>query len=162
MAADMDRELLPRLHTLIAKLAHLAPTHAAFRDLHDRVRGYLHWSTTLRNVCAWCEHVYSYLDPAADAPTKAERVTRLQSTIDLELTNIRDLIQLIETSPTEFMAVSRVGENTFFYGENLVTHLRTKVRLTEQFRHHPPRIDRSIYWRPVPGTHWPEGWLAQS
>ena len=162
MAADMDRELLPRLHTLTAKLAQLAPLHAAFHDLHDRVRGYLHWSTTLRNVCAWCEHVYGYLDPATDTATKAEHATRLQSTIDLELTNIRDLIQLIETSPTEFMAVSSVGENTFFYGENLVTHLRTKVRLTEEFRHHPPRIDRAIYWRPVPGTHWPEGWLAQS
>ena len=58
------------------------------------------------------------------------------------------------------MVVSGVAENTFFYGENLADHLRTKLRLTEQYRHHPPRIDRDIYWRPVPGTHWPEGWSA--
>jgi hypothetical protein len=51
-----------------------------------------------------------------------------------------------------------VAENTFFYGENLIDHLRTKVRLTEKHRHHPPRIDRGIFWRPVPGTTWPDGW----
>src|SRR5438067_9472709 len=49
-------------------------------------------------------------------------------------------------------------ETTFFYGENLAAHLRTKLRLTTQYRHHPPRIDRDIYWRPMPGTQWPEGW----
>jgi hypothetical protein len=56
------------------------------------------------------------------------------------------------------MVVSAVAENTFFYGENLIDHLRTKLRLTEKYRHHPPRIDRGIFWRPVPGTAWPEGW----
>jgi hypothetical protein len=158
MAADMDRELLARLRPLVAKLAALAPQHAVFTDLHDRVRAYLHWSTTLRNVCAWCENVYGYLDPAADAATRATCEQKLQAAIDLELANIRGLIELIETSRTEFMAVSGVGESTFFYGENLVDHLRTKLRLTAQYRHHPPRIDRNAYWRPAPGTHWPAGW----
>jgi hypothetical protein len=158
MAADMDRELLARLRPLVAKLAALAPQHAVFTDLHDRVRAYLHWSTTLRNVCAWCENVYGYLDPEADAATRATCEQKLQAAIDLELANIRGLIELIETSRTEFMAVSGVGESTFFYGENLVDHLHTKLRLTAQYRHHPPRIDRNAYWRPAPGTHWPAGW----
>jgi len=162
MAADMDRELLPRLRALVEKLGGLTPHHAVFVDLHDRVRAYLHWTTTLRNVCAWCENVYGWLDPAADAATKAACETRLQAAIELELANIRGLIALLETTSTEVMAVSAVGENTFFYGENLIDHLRTKVRLTELHRHHPPRIDREIYWRPVPGTHWPEGWAAKS
>jgi hypothetical protein len=55
-----------------------------------------------------------------------------------------------------------VAENTFFYGENLVEHLRTKIRLTEKYRHHKPRIDRDIFWRPIPGTTWPAGWSATS
>jgi hypothetical protein len=74
------------------------------------------------------------------------------------LTNTRELIEFIGTSPTEFMAVSGVGETTFMYGENLVDHLRTRVRLTEAYRHHPPRIDPHVMWRPIPGTTWPEGW----
>jgi len=162
MAADMDRELLPRLRALADKLDRLAPQHAAFTDLRDRVRAYLYWTTTLRNICAWCENVYGYLDPAATAETKAACQQRLQAAIDLELANTRALIELIETSGTEFMVVSGVAENTFFYGENLVEHLRTKLRLTAQYRHHPPRIDRDAYWRPAPGTHWPEGWSASS
>ena len=67
MAADMDRELLPRLRTLIDKLAAViaatdGEARAVFTDLRDRVRAYLHWVTSLRNVCAWCECVYGYLD----------------------------------------------------------------------------------------------------
>lgn len=165
MAADMDRELLPRIRTLITlldqKVATLASGKAkdVFIDLVDRVRGYLHWATSLRSVCSWCENVYGYLGAA----TAAERTTyeqRLQAAIDLELESTRGLIGLIESRRTEFMAVSGVAENTFFYGENLVDHLRTKLRLTEQYRRHAPRIDRAIFWRPAPGTRWPEGWAT--
>lgn len=167
MAADMDRNVIARLHPLIAKLDHHAksladdPAAPVFTDLRDRVRAYLHWVTTLRNVCAWCENVYGYLT-ATDANTKSAHEQKLQSAIDLELTNIRGLIELLETSPHEVLVLSGVAENTFFYGENLVDHLKTKLRLTEQYRHHPPRIDRDIFWRPIPGTTWPEGWSPKS
>ena len=172
MAADMDRELLPRVRALVASLDRRiaalpaaagadSPARAVFVDLRDRVRGYLHWATSLRNVCAWCECVYGWL-AATDAATKSACAAKLQAAIDLELASTRGLIELIETSTTEFMVVSGVAENTFFYGENLVEHLRTKVRLTEAYRHHAPRIDKGIFWRPVPGTVWPDGWVAQS
>jgi hypothetical protein len=164
MAADMDRELLPRVRTLVDSLARVrtetvgAPAaHAVFIDLHDRVRAYLHWSTTLRNVCAWCETVYGYLD-AGDAATRRACEQKLQAAIDLELANTHDLIALLESSTTEVMVVSAVAENTFFYGTNLVEHLRRKIALTEKYRTHSPRIDREIYWRPAPGTTWPAGW----
>lgn len=169
MAADMDRELLPRLRALIASLdARLnglpagEPARAVWLDLRDRVRGYRHWVTALRSVCAWCENVYGYLaaKEAGDSAAQKTCEQRLQAAIDLELENTRGLIELIETTTTEFMAVSGVAESTFLYGENLIDHLRTKVRLTEKYRHHPPRIDRNIYWRPVPGSAWPEGWTA--
>jgi hypothetical protein len=166
MAADMDRELLPRLRTLITQLsAHAAATTdsaavAVFTDLRDRARAYLHWVTSLRNVCAWCECVYGYLDAASDAATKTACEKKLPAAIDLELANTRGLIELLETTKSEVIVMSGVAETTFFYGENLVDHLRTKLRLTEKYRHHPPRIDRNIYWRPAPGTAWPEGWAA--
>jgi hypothetical protein len=171
MAADMDRELLPRVRSLVGSLdvklagsGHASTAFAVFADLRDRVRGYLHWATTLRNVCSWCENVHGYLAAtAANDPTAQSQCERtLQTAIDLELENTRDLITLIETTTTEFMVVSGVAENTFFYGENFVEHLRTKVRLTEKYRHHRPRIDRQIYWRATPGTTWPEGWTTQA
>ena len=169
MAADMDRELLPRLRALINQLAtHIAaasadsPARNVFADLRDRARAYLHWVTTLRNVCAWCECVYGWLDSASAVATKSACEKKLQATIDLELANTRGLIDLLTTTKSEVLVVSGSAESTFFYGENLVDHLRVKLRLTEQYRHHPPRIDRDIYWRPAPGTVWPEGWSPTS
>jgi hypothetical protein len=163
MAADMDAHVLARLHPLIARLdgqiASLdGEAKTVFTDLRDRVRVYLHWVTSLRNVCAWCENVYGYLAEDATDETRAASEKKLQAAIDLELENIRGLIALLETTPHEVLVLSGVAENTFFYGENLVDHLKTKLRLTEKYRHHKPRIDRSIYWRPLPGTSWPEGW----
>ncbi|PTY08395.1 hypothetical protein DB347_02095 [Opitutaceae bacterium EW11] len=162
MAADMDREVLPRLRSLIARLdqalaAMDGQARAVFTDLRDRVRAYLHWVTTLRNVCSWCECVYSY-EGAADAETKSRYESKLQDTIDLELANTRGLIELLEHSSTEVLVLSGVGETTFLYGENLVEHLKKKLLLTEQYRHHEPRLPKGAYWRPAPGTRWPEGW----
>ena len=50
-----------------------------------------------------------------------------------------------------------MGENTFIYGKNLGEHVRTKIKLMEQYRHHKPRIDKDILWRPAVGQPWPEG-----
>lgn len=165
MASDMDKQVIAKLRPLIAaldaQLAGLSGEPAkVFTDLRDRVRAYLHWVTALRNVCAWCECVYGYLDEKADAATKASYEKKLQAAIDLELENTRGLISLLETTPHEVLVLSGVGENTFFYGENLVEHLKTKLRLTEKYRHNPPRIDPALFWRPIPGTTWPEGWAA--
>ncbi len=163
MAADMDREVIARVRTVLADLEIVLATLAApearavFTDLRDRVRAYLHWVTALRGVCAWCEHVYGYL-AATDEKTKAACVEKLQAAIDLDLANTRGLLELSTTASTEFMAVSGVAESTFFYGENFADHLRTRIRLTEQYRHHAPRIDKEIWWRAAPGTVWPEGW----
>ena len=164
MAADMDEQVIVRLRHLIQRLderpAAASPeAEAVFIDLRDRVRAYLHWVTTLRNVCAWCDCVYSYLG-TKDTKVRAEAEKRLQAAIDLELANVRALIELLETTKSDVIALSAVSDNTFLYGENLVDLLRTKIRLTEQYRHHPPRIDPEIFWRPIPGTHWPEGWSS--
>ena len=164
MAADMDQHVIARLRPLIAQLEAQLKTltgepAAVFTDLRDRVRAYLHGVSSLRSVCAWCECVYGYLS-ATDEATKAVCEKKLQTAIDLELANIRGLIELLETTKSEVLVVSGVAENTFFYGENLVEHLKTKVRLTEKYRHNKPRIDPNIFWRPIPGTTWPAGWAA--
>lgn len=166
MAADMDRAVLVPMRALIDRLGALIPTLSAevapvFIDLRDRARAYLHWATSLRNVCAWCDSVYSYLEAKDDATRKAS-MDRLQKAIDLELESTRGLIELLETTRSEVLVMSGVAETTFFYGENLVDHLRTKIRLTTQYRNHPPRIDRNIFWRPIPGTQWPADWSAES
>lgn len=163
MVPRFDKELLPR----IAKAEkHVAATltlcvgdtqaTAVFADLRDRIRGYRHWATTLRSVAAWCSGVYGYLE-SKTAAEKKKYEKALQASIDLELENARGLLDHFENSPTEFMVVSDTGENTFIYGKNLGDHLRAKIRLTEKYRHHKPRIDKDILWRPATGQPWPEG-----
>jgi hypothetical protein len=167
MGRDMDNEVIPRLRTLLKKLAGgIASLETAndasgarvFVDLRDRIQGFLHWVVALRNVCTWCATVYGYLD-SADEAERAAFEKRLQEAIDLDLENTTGLIDLIENSDTEFMVVSATGNHTFIYGEDLPDLLRNRLRLTAAYRHHRPNINRDILWRPVPGTHWPEGWV---
>ena len=54
------------------------------------------------------------------------------------------------------MILSAIGNNTFCYGEDLPDLLREKIRLMKKYRHHKPRIDRNILWRPFPGAKWPD------
>jgi hypothetical protein len=165
MAGHMDRGLLPRVRAVLVALEPVVseregkPAQAVFVDLRDRVRAYLHWATTLRNVCAWCDYVYGWL-ATSDTAVKSDCEMKLQELMDLEIENTRGLIQLMESAKTEFMVVSAIAETTFCYGENLIEHLRAKIQLMEKHRQHPPRIDRNILWRPAPGTTWPEGWAS--
>jgi len=160
-AANFDRRVLPKLERLIARLgvlqlasANEGRAHEVFTDLRDRARAYRHWCLSLRNVCAWCAEVHGWLQ-ARGALARRRHARALQASIDLELANTRGLIDLLETTKAEVIAVDAVGNNTFLYGDDLTELLRRKIRLTERYRHHPPRIPDDIMWRPVPGTEWP-------
>jgi hypothetical protein len=161
-AAAFDRNVLPRLEKLIAKLTKLvaqsagsATAESVFTDLLDRALAYRIWCRSLRMVCAWCAHVYGYLE-SKTAADKKQHEKLLQAAIDLELANSGDLIALLEAGRTEVLVTSGVGNNTFFYGEDLPQLLREKIRLMKKYRHHAPRIDKDILWRPIPGAVWPK------
>jgi hypothetical protein len=64
--------------------------------------------------------------------------------------NTKELLELWETSPVEFMIVSEVGETTLIYGENFGDHLRRKLELIEGHENDEPYIDPNFQWR-VPG-----------
>lgn len=159
-AAAFDKNVLPRLTKLIASLEKLAQTSdlraaAVFTDLLDRARAYRAWCGSLRMVCAWCEHVHGYIN-AKTAAAKKRHEKSLQAAIDLELANTAELIDLLESRRTEVLLLSAVGNNTFFYGEDLPELLHEKIRLMKKYRHKKPRIDRDILWRPIPGAVWPK------
>ena len=161
-AAAFDKNVFPRLAKLITKLAQLSArtagepaVQAVFTDLLHRARAYRAWCGSLRTVCAWCAHVYGYLESTA-AADKKQHERLLQDAIDRELANTVDLIDLLEHAPTEVMVLSAKGNNTFFYGEDLPKLLREKIRLMKKYRHRKPRIDRDILWRPIPGAVWPK------
>ncbi|MDB6094350.1 MAG: hypothetical protein JWM32_1912 [Verrucomicrobia bacterium] len=160
--AAFDRNVFPRLEKLITRLAQLqaatadeATAHAVFVDLCDRARAYRAWCGSLRTVCAWCAHVYGYLE-GKTAAEKKRHEKLLQGAIDFELENTANLLELLEETTTEVLITSGVGNNTFFYGEDLPELLREKMRLMKKYRHLKPRIDKDILWRPIPGAGWPK------
>jgi len=153
MADQFDAHVLPRLDAALADArGHLEdtsePARAVFVDLHDRIRVLRCWATTQRNTCAWVAGVYGYLEAGEEAERVASR-DYLQDMIDRDLANTRDLLDLWETSTTEVILVSDVGETAFLYGDNLGSLLREKIALTERYRHAEPYIDHDIIWRLV-------------
>ena len=152
MAEEYDEHALPRLRAAVERLTDLAEkaegsdAEAVFADLRDRARALLYWATTQRNTCAWVAGVHGFLNADSDDERETQHAY-IQQMIDLDLENTRALLDLWETSGTEFIVVSDVGETSFVYGENLGEHLRRKLDLTERYRDREPRIDADILWR---------------
>ena len=151
MAQQFDAHVMPRVDAILDRLSTLIDrgddkTKLVFIDLHDRMSGLRCWVTTQRNTCAWVAGVYGYLAATSDKE-KADHRAYLQEMVAVELLNTRRLLSLWETSRTEFMLVSDVGETSFIYGENFGELLTKKIQLTEQYGDEEPYIDRDIIWR---------------
>jgi len=152
MTGQMDQNALPRLEAALDQIRQLVgradsdATRAVYTDLLDRTRALHSWVTTQRNTCAWVADVYGYLSAETD-DQRAAHIDSLQHTIDLDVANAKRLLELWETSDTETILISDVGETSFIYGENLGENLRRKLELTEQYRDRVPRIDPDILWR---------------
>jgi len=149
----MDTHLWPPLDqaiglltTAIGELPEESATRAVFFDQRERLRALRCWFRTQRNVAAWIAGVHGYLE-AKDENTKRARRELLRDMIHQEIENTRELLELWETTPVEFMAVSSVGETTFIYGENIGDLLRTKIELMTARQDDEPYIDPDFMWR---------------
>lgn len=151
MKQQFDEHVLPRVNTILAELEELIgaasePARDVFVDLRDRMRAFQCWATTQRNTCGWVAGVYGCID-TDNAEKKAKAREEVNEVVAREKANAEALLKLWETSTTEFMLVSEVGETAFIYGENFGEHLRKKIALTEKYGDCEPAIDRDIIWR---------------
>ena len=117
-----------------------------FTDLRDRLQALRCWVRTQRSVAAWLAGVYGYLGTEEVAQKKAWR-DYLDDMMDRDIQNTRDLLELWQSSRVNFMVVSKSGETSYIYGENLGDLLRRKIQLMEEYCHVEPRIDPDIMWR---------------
>lgn len=155
MARQFDENVLPRLEKVLKEAQDAAEqtteqaaasAQPVFVDLRDRIRALRCWATTQRNTCAWVAGVHGYLH-AETTEEQADCRACVRDMAASELANARDLLDLWESSTTEFMLVSEIGETGFIYGENFGDLLRRKIRLTEEYGDHEPCIDQDIIWR---------------
>ncbi len=120
------------------------------QDQRDRLRGLRCYFRTLRNIAGWIAGVHGYL--AASTPEgQATMRSAVRATIDDELNNASDLLELWNTSRTDFMPVAVAKENYAFYGGNFGTLLNKKIQLMKRHRNDTPCIDPNFMWRTGPG-----------
>lgn len=148
---QLDGNVFPRLETALQEAQDSVgrasdEVRPVFVDLRDRIRALTCWATTLRNTCAWVAGVHGYLE--ADTKEKqAKCEEEIQEMVNTELANARDLLDLWETSATEFMLVAEQGETSYIHGENFGECLRYKIELMHEYGDREPAIDEEIIWR---------------
>jgi hypothetical protein len=148
----MDANVWPPLGRAIDRLQHAvdvaggrASAPPVLFDQLVRLQALRCWLETQRNLAAWVESVYGYLDGAGDDHRAACR-GRLREAIDREVGNSRQILSLLETG-IEFMATTDLGESPLIHGRNLAELLVTRIALMQAHRDDEPRIDHDYMMR---------------
>ncbi len=154
----MDEDLFPRMKKILdllvamKKKARTDAEHACVTDQFDRMRALNCWYRTQRSVTAWVAGVHGYLE-SKDEKFRNECRTLLRQMVLEEIENTRDLLDLWETSTTNWMIISDVGETTFIYYKNIGEQMKKKIALMTGRENDEPYVDPDFQWR-VPGfTH---------
>ncbi len=122
------------------------PAFTLFLDQWHRARALRCLFETQRNTAAWIYGVHTYLQ-CESAQMKEEVRHLLAEMVRREIANTQALLELWQSSPVTFMAVSSIGETPFIHGPNFPDLLRRKIGLMEQYGDREPRIDAGFMWR---------------
>jgi hypothetical protein len=151
-------EALALLDVSLERQAQGSSARDVLQDQHDRLQGLRCYFRTLRNVAGWIASVRGYMN-ASSRSAQTTTLSSVRATIDDELKNAGDLLQLWNTSHTNFIPVASLGENWAFYGSNLGELLQKKIDLMKKHREDTPFIDPNFMWRmgtecPVPPAEY--------
>ncbi len=159
----MDEDLLPIMEiaqSLLRDMQQRASddkSRDCVRDQYDRMRALKCWYKTQRNVTAWVAGVHGYLE-STDLKVRQECRALLKKMVLDEIENTKDLLNLWETSRTNWMIVSEVGETTFIYYKNMGELMKKKIALMQGHENDEPYVDPDFQWR-VPGFTKEKGLL---
>jgi hypothetical protein len=155
----MDNDLFPAMDKALRLLSGMlanageGPAKACVQDQYDRMRALKSWYRTQRNVTAWVAGVHTYLE-SKDHKTRKQCRRLLHDMVLDEIENTKDLLDLWETSTTNWMIVSDVGETTFIYYHNIGELMKRKIQLMTGHEDDEPYVDPDFQWR-VPGFTQP-------
>jgi hypothetical protein len=156
-----DRDVFPQLDGARALLQAVLAGHGPdassreiLEDQHDRLIALRCYFRTLRNIGGWISGVYGFLEESSPEKKGAAR-RQLVATIDDEIHNTEDLLDLWKRTSVEVIPVASLTENFALYGENLGELLQKKIALMRKHRADTPALDPNFMWRtglecPVP------------
>jgi len=148
----MDEELFPEINTALAlldgmrALTKTAAAQACLMDQRDRLRALRCWFRTQRHVAAWVAGVHGYLESDDEKVRRHCKALLRQMVLD-EIENTKDLLQLWETSTTNWMIISGAGETTFIHDKNFGELLKRKIELMAGRENDDPYVDPNFQWR---------------
>jgi hypothetical protein len=117
-----------------------------FEDQYFRARALKCLYTTLRNTAVWIYAMHEYVGTKESSiRTTAHKL--LDEMMDKEIQNCRELIDLWNQSPVEWMIVSGTEETPFIHAENFPRLLQKKIKLMEIHRQDEPSVDPNYMFR---------------
>jgi len=119
---------------------------SVFEDQFFRARALKCLYTTLRNTAVWIYAVHEYQD-AGDPIAGAAARKLLDEMMEKEIQNCRELIELWNESPVEWMIVSGTEETPFIHAANFAQLLEKKITLMENHRKDEPSLDPDYMFR---------------
>jgi hypothetical protein len=125
-----------------------------FEDQYFRARALKCLYMTLRNTAVWIYAVKEYLD-AGDSSTRKSARNLLDEMAEKEIQNSKDLIDLWNTAPVEWMIISESQETPFIHADNFSRLLEKKIWLMEKHRDDEPAIDPDYMFRLEKNPYYP-------
>jgi len=119
---------------------------SVFEDQYFRARALNCLYTTLRNTAVLIYAVQEYQD-AGDPSAGATARKLLDEMMEKEIRNCRELIELWNESPIEWMVISGTEETPFIHAANFAELLEKKITLMENHRKDEPSIDPDYMFR---------------
>lgn len=119
---------------------------AVFQDQYFRSRALKCLYTTLRNTAVWIFAVHEYQD-SKEPEIRAGCRELLDGMIDGEIRNCKELIDLSNDAPVEWMIVSGTEETPFIHSGNFADLLAIKISLMKKHRGDEPSIDPDYMFR---------------
>jgi hypothetical protein len=117
-----------------------------FQDQWFRARALRCLFGTLRNTAVWIYAVHEYVD-TTDVALKKKCRKILDEMIEREIENAKELRELWQESPIEWIIISGSVETPFIHGDNFGDLLEHKIELMEKHRTDKPRIDPDYMFR---------------
>ena len=151
----MDEDLFPAVAKALQLLEGLLDrakddrSRECIQDQYDRMRALKCWYRTQRSVTAWVAGVHTYIE-SKDKKVKKDCRRLLHDMVLEEIENTKELLNLWETSSTNWMILSAVGETTFIYYKNAGELMKRKIQLMTGHENDEPYVDPNFQWR-VPG-----------
>lgn len=135
---NFDDKLLPKLREAISILNACEPLSDTARDVRDRIRTFYHVSVTDRNLIEVQEAIHACLAESRERPERSLHRRRIRRAMENELGNVREFIELLESSPSTLIPVTSWEETTFIHRAPLSHLLRLKLDRMQRHLDDPP------------------------